>query len=84
MIMDRTFKLPKPTPDQSAYLKRITDHQAKGYDPKVMVGGPNGHYACKMPPGYCGCPQDVRHKCANSHWVDTRAAVGQLTSEEKP
>lgn len=63
--------LPKPTPDQEAYLCRIQDATGK-YDPHVMVDGPNGYYGCKLPPGACGCPQDVRHKCSHSHWVDNR------------
>lgn len=35
-----TFELPKPTPDQEAYLRRIQEQTGK-YDPTVMVGGPN-------------------------------------------
>lgn len=30
---------------------------------------PEGYYGCKMPPGFCGCPQDTRHRCQHSHWV---------------
>jgi hypothetical protein len=28
-----------------------------------------GFYGCRLPPGGCGCPQDVRHKCRHAHWV---------------
>lgn len=34
------IKLPPPTPDQEAYLRKIADATGK-YDPNVMVGGPS-------------------------------------------
>lgn len=34
-------------------------------------GRPDGYYGCSLPPGACGCPQDVRHKCASAHWIAT-------------
>jgi hypothetical protein len=29
----------------------------------------DGYYGCKMPPGYCGCPQETRVNCRNGVWV---------------
>lgn len=33
-----------------------------------------GHYGCSLPPGACGCPQDQRGRCPNSHWVESSAS----------
>jgi hypothetical protein len=36
-----------------------------------------GFYGCRLPPGGCGCPQDVRHKCRHAHWVTSGTPRGE-------
>jgi hypothetical protein len=38
-VMGRTIELPRPTPDQQAYLEGIKSSTGH-YDPDVIIGGP--------------------------------------------
>lgn len=35
----------------------------------TIYGDEGGHFACKLPPGACHCPQDIRHFCKFGVWV---------------
>jgi len=49
--------------------KCVDEDDCKHAPKNKMLAEKAGYYGCCMPPGYCGCPQDVRKNCRHGRWV---------------